>query len=126
MHTLNELDTDALKVALQSADALLLHKAYLPGGGLLVMLLGRFRDDVRDVLDMEREDMPRRGKERRSLDMLTSVELDTVCGAATILLQDRFRTRMDDPALPKQLTEFREQLTGQKVERAQIRSGTAS
>ncbi|MGH3246661.1 MAG: hypothetical protein ACRDOI_10690 [Trebonia sp.] len=126
MRSLNDLGTDALKVALDASDALMRHKAYLPPGGLLVMLLGRWRDDIRDALGMEREDMPRRGKERRSLDELTSVELDTVAGATGILLQDRFRARMDDPELLKLLGEFQGELGRQKTERKDLQASIGS
>jgi hypothetical protein len=129
MCSLTELQPDALKIAHDAADTLIQHKAFLPPGGLLVMLLGRFRDDIREVLgngtDADGE-LPKRGREHRSLDELTSVELDTAHGAVMILLQDRFTAAMDDPALPKLLDEFHDKLTDQKTERAQIRASMAS
>jgi hypothetical protein len=75
---------------------------------------------------MEAERYPGRGKVVRSLDELTSVELDTVSGAVMILLQDRFTRVMDDPALPKLLDELQDKLTDQKTERAQIQESMAS
>lgn len=126
MRSLEDLDTDTLKVALNAADTLMEHKAYMPPGGLLVMLLGRFRDDVREALGMETEDIPRRGKKHRSLDEMTSAELDAVWGAVMILLQDRFTGHMDDPDLPKLLRAFQGELADQKAERAQIRADMAS
>jgi hypothetical protein len=126
MRTLKDLDTDALKVALTACGTLMEHKAYMPRGGLLVMLLGRFRDDVREALDLETEDIPRRGKEHRPLDEMTSTELYEARGAATTLLQDRFTQHMDDPDLPKLLRAFRSDLSGQKTEREQIRASIAS
>jgi hypothetical protein len=86
MHSLTDLDSDLRKLDRDSADTLLGYKAYLPPGGLLVMLLGSFRDDAFDALELERDALLRRGTERRSLDELTSVELDTIFGAAGILL----------------------------------------
>jgi hypothetical protein len=129
MRSLTDLDTVALKVALEAADALIDRKAFLPPGGLLVMLLGRFRDDVAEVLGNGTDadaGLPKRGREQRSLDELTSVELDTVDGAVMILLQDRFTAVMDDPALPKLLDEYQDKLTDQKTERAQIQASMAS
>jgi hypothetical protein len=126
MRSLNDLDTDALEVALTASDALMQDKAYLPGGGLLVMLLGRFRDDIREALDLEAEDIPRRGKEHRPLDEMTSAELDAAWGAVMILLQDRFTQVMDDPDLPRLLRAFHGDLSGQKTEREQIRASIAS
>jgi hypothetical protein len=131
MRSLTELPKDALNVARESAETLMTFKAYLPPGGLLLMLLGRFRDDIREVLGdeagAETGGLPRRGREHRSLDELTSVELDTVSGAVMILLQDRFTRVMDDPALPKLLDEFHGDLNRQKAERAELRAsiGTA-
>ena len=130
MRSLNELQPDALKVAHEAADTLMQHRAYLPPGGLLVMLLGRFRDDIREVLgdgtDPENDGLPQRGRERRSLDELTSVELDAVSGAVMVLLQDRFTAVMDDPALPKLLDAYQGDLIKQKTERAQLRASMAS
>jgi hypothetical protein len=130
MRSLTELPKETLKVARDSAEALMSFKAYLPPGGLLLMLLGRFRDDIAEILgdeaSEEAERLPRRGREYRSLDELTSVELDTVSGAVMILLQERFRAVMDDPELPLQLEGFQGKLSGQKTERAQIRESMAS
>jgi hypothetical protein len=126
MRSLKDLDTDALKVALDASDSLMKHKAYLPPGGLLVMLLGRWRDEVGDALGMERGELPTRGKERRSLDELTSVELGTVSGAVAILLQSRFTAVMDDPELPKQLREFDGNLSTQTTEREELKASIAS
>jgi hypothetical protein len=125
MRSLTQLPEDELKVALNAAEALMRFKAYLPGG-LLFMLVGRFRDDIREILGMEVEELPHRGKERRSLDELTSVELDTVSGAVTILLEVRFTSVIDDPALPKLLREFDGSLDEQETERAQIQASMAS
>jgi hypothetical protein len=126
MRSLTELPKDKLKVAHDATEALMEHKAYLPPGGLLFMLVGRYRDDIREILGMQVEDLPQRGKERRSLDELTTVELDTLSGAVTILLEARFTSAMGDPALPKLLREFDGDLNTQKTERAQLRASIAS
>jgi hypothetical protein len=126
MRSLTDLDTDALKVILNAADTLMKFKTFMPRGGLLVMLTSRFRDDVREALDMEAERYPGRGKVFRSLDELTSVELDSITGAVMILLQDRFTAVMDDPALPQHLREFESALNTQKQERADIQASMAS
>jgi hypothetical protein len=123
---LRKLSSDELHEALHAADALMQHKQFMPRGGLLLMLVSRFRDDVREQLEMEAERYPGRGKVFRSLDELTSVELDTVAGAVSILLQDRFAGAMDDPELERQLRAFQGELSEQKAERAQIRAEMAS
>lgn len=121
MRSVTDLPTDALQVARDCAGTLMTFKAYLPAGGLLLMLISKFRDDAGDALGIEREPLPHRGREKRSLDKLTSIELDTVAGAADILLY-RFSEYMDDPALSRLLREFYGDLSGQKAARAQIRA----
>lgn len=122
----DKLDEKALKAALAATDALMQHKQFLPRGGLLVMLVSRFRDDTREALEMEPERYPGRSNIFRSPDDLTSSELDKVAGAVDILLQERFTNVMDDPELAKQLREFQGKLNDQKTERAQIRASLAS
>jgi hypothetical protein len=78
------------------------------------MLLGSFRHDIFD--ELERDALLRRGTERRSLDERTSVELDTIFGAAGILL-GRFTGLMNDAALPDLLEEFRRTLNEKKDDR---------
>ena len=102
------------------------HKQFMPRGGLLVMLVSRFRDDTREALEMESERYRGRGRVFESLDDLTSTELDKVSGAVATLLEERFMNVMDDPELPRQLDEFRDKLNDQKMERAQIRAEMAS
>jgi hypothetical protein len=126
MRSLAELPKDELKVAHDAAETLMSFMKYMPPGGLLLMLVSKFADDIRDVLQMPCEGAPHRKRERKSLDELTSVELDTVSGAVVILLQDRFTRVMDDPALPERLREFDTALTGQKTERVQIQASIAS
>lgn len=123
---LERLPEDARKVALQAADTLMQRKSFLPRGGLLLMLVSRFRDDTREALGMEPERYPGRGKVFLSPDELTSTELDTLAGAVAILLQPRFMAVMDDPELPKLLREYQGRLNDQKAERAQIRAELAS
>lgn len=125
MRSLKDLHPDELEVALNAANALMQHKQFLPRDGLLLMLVSRFRDDTREALGMEAERYPGHRQVVRSLDELTSVELDTVSGAVMILLQDRFKRVMDDPALPKLLDEFQDKLTDERTERAQIRTSMA-
>src|ERR1700732_3028196 len=103
MRSLEDLPEHALKVALEASDSLMQHKQFLPRGGLLLMLVSRFRDDTREALGMEAERYPGRGQVFRSLDELTTVELGTLAGAVDTLLEERFTLVMDDPELSKQL-----------------------
>ena len=125
MPSLSELPEDELKVAHDAAETLIDSREYLPAG-MLVMLLGRFRDDIREALDMEVGDQARRGREVKSLDELTTVELGSLRGAVMILLQARYTAVMDDPELPKQLAAYYDALEVQRLERGQIRASMAS
>ena len=125
MRSLEDLSEDALKGALEASDSLMQHKQFMPRGGLLLMLISRFRDDTREALGMEAERFPGRGKVFRSLDDLTSVELDTVSGAVMILLQERFTVVMGDPELAKLLRDLRKALDDQRSERAQLQASMA-
>jgi hypothetical protein len=115
------LDPGALKDGLDAVDVLLRFRAFTPGP-MLVMLAGRFRDDLREDHDMNRLEPVYRGREHSPLDELISIELDSLSGAVDILLQDRFTGQMDDPALPAMLRGFLAQLELEKAERAQIRA----
>jgi hypothetical protein len=120
MKPLTDLDADALNVAREAAETVIGLRAYMPGSMLLV-LLGRFRDDIADALEMEPVTPPKLGGSQRALDELTSIELDTLAGSAGTLL-DRFLDYMDDPALVDYLRVFRASLDEQKAERAEIRA----
>jgi hypothetical protein len=123
MRSITELDLDALNVALESVDTLLKFRAYTPGG-LFVILLGKFRDDVRDALSMATEQPVQRGSLRLALDKLDSIELETVGGAVTILRQPRFKYVIDDPMLPQMLEAFEEDVNHERHERANRRAET--
>jgi hypothetical protein len=110
------LDPDALKVALDAVDSLLRFRAYTPGG-LFVILLGKFRDDVRHALSMAIEEPVQRGSLRLALEKLDSIEIGTVAGAVMILRQPRFTPIMDDPMLPQMLEAFEEDVNQEKHER---------
>lgn len=125
MRSLTELPEEELKMALEAADALMRHRVFLPRGGLLLMMLSRFRDDIREILGMATGRAPGHGKEHRSLDEMTTTELDTVSGAVGALLEVRLTSNMDDPALPKLLREFDAALSEQKKEREQLRAQVA-
>ncbi len=125
MPSLNQLPEDQLTAARSATDAVMKLKAYLPSG-LLLMLLGRWRDEAADALGIERRELPSRGKERRTLDQLTTTELTVLSGAVGILTEVRFTSTMDDPELPRLLREFGKALIAQKTDREQIRASIAS
>ena len=125
MRSLTELPADELKIAHDAAETLIDAREYLPTG-VLVMLLGRFRDDIREELEMEAIDQARRGHIVKSLDELTTVELGALRGAVMVLVQGRFTSCMDDPELPQGLAGFYEALEGQRRERDEIRASYVS
>jgi len=129
---LASLPLDALEAALTAADTLMAHKEFMPRGGLLVMLVSRFRDDTRAAIGMEPERYATttrttgRGKVVRSLDDLTSGELAKVSAAVATLLGEHFAAVMDDPELPRLLRAFSTELDEQTAERRDIQASMAS
>jgi hypothetical protein len=126
MRSITDQAEDDLKVAHDAAERMMMLKDYLPDRGLLLMLTTKFRDDLREILGMETLPLPRRPAVQLSLDALTSTELDSLWGAVVILLQPRFTSIMDDPALPRLLEQLQELLGVQRAERQQLRAEVAS
>ena len=125
MPSLSQLTKDQLTTACAATDSVFKLKAYLPGN-LLPMLLGRWREDVSDALGVPRGELPSRGKERHTLDQLTSTEFAALSGAVGILTEARYTNTMDDPDLPKLLREFAAALVDQKTERESDQASIAS
>jgi hypothetical protein len=115
---------DDLRDAHAAADVLVseAYRKYLhTSGRLLPVLVGRFRDDMAEALDLERPEIPRRDGQVRAvrLDDLTTSEYIVIWGAVDALVE-RFVSLMDDPELPRLLRAFREELIREKTERATI------
>ncbi len=123
---LADLPLDALEVALNASEALLMHKYILRRKGLFLMLVTRFRDDTRAAIGMEPERYPGRVTIFTSLDDLASFEFEKVAGSVTTLLKDEFVNVMDDPELPRLLREFKKELDAQREERADLQASIAS
>ncbi len=124
--SLTSLKPEELNTAQDATTALVVtYKGYLPPGGLLRMLLSRFRDVIREITGMTAEGLPKRG-EHHELDELTSAELDAIAGAVATLLEDGFKAVMTDPDLAPLLDQFHASLIEQKNERAQLRASIAS
>jgi hypothetical protein len=126
MRSITDQAEDDLKVAHDAAERMMTLKDYLPDRGLLLMLTTKFRDDLREILGMETLPLPRRSAVQLSLDALTTSELDSLWGAVVILLQPRFTSIMDDPALPRLLDQLRELLRAQRADRQQLRAEVTS
>ena len=88
------------------------------------MLLGKFRDDIREAHGKERLLPPERGSQHLPLAELTLSELEAAGYSAGTLL-DQFGALMDDPELPELLRDFRDTLSAEKADRPETqRAGT--
>ena len=125
MPSLDELPEDELKIARDAAETVICFRTYLPTG-LFMVMLSKFRDDIRDVLGAELRERERRGHEITSLDELTTAELGNLWGSVETLLQPRFTAVMDDPELVKGLRTYRDALQVQRAERDEIRATVSS
>jgi hypothetical protein len=105
MPAITELSTAELRDAGDAVETLIAFRDYLPPGGMLLMLAGKWRDDIRELLGMPPLERVSRGAERESLKALADAELDRLAGAV-ILLTDAFTRYMDDPELPRHLTDL--------------------
>lgn len=100
------LDAGAIKTALEAAYTVLSFRDFTSPDGLLVMYLGRWRDDMREALRMEPLRSAGRGTQMRSLHELRPPELSALVKAGMLLNQERFTKIMDDPKLPEMLEDF--------------------
>jgi hypothetical protein len=90
---------------------------------MLVMLLGKFRDDVWESRHKTQLPPIGRGPQRLPLAELDLSQMDALIDSATTLI-DRFGPYMDDPELPELLTDFRGALTTAKTRRTTPQEGT--
>jgi hypothetical protein len=102
MPAITELPIDDLRVAGDAIETLIDLRAYLPADGKLLMLAGRFRDDIREVLGMPSLERPERGSKSKRLDELEDEDLDKLAYAVGSLVSE-FRKVMDDPDLVRRL-----------------------
>jgi hypothetical protein len=130
MRTIAELSTDELRVAGDAVETVIDLRAYLPPDGTLIMLAGRFRDNIREELDVPPLEPAGRAPERKQLDLpglddLPAVELDRLATAVTTLV-GRFRSFIDDPELATQLSELHARLRARLLARATAEEARAS
>jgi hypothetical protein len=119
IRSITELPVAELRVAGDAIETLIDLRAYLPPGGMLIMLAGRWRDDIRDALEMKPLPRAYRSDETKQLDELGAEQFGRLAGAVGILL-DRFAPFMDDPELGRLLRVLRGLLNDQKAERARL------
>jgi hypothetical protein len=104
MPTLSDLPMDHLRAAGDAIETVLDFRACLPTDGMLIMLAGRWRDDIREELGVPPLNPASRGPERKRLDDLEDADLDRLF-EAVLILNGRFTGYMDDPELLKCLAD---------------------
>jgi hypothetical protein len=114
-----ELDQTAFDLALHCVDTIMKFRVFT-SGPLLAMLLGRFRDDVRESHGKDSLLTAERGSQLLPLGELELSDLNTLVESAGTLL-DQFEPFMDDPELPELLRDFRTALNAEKTERTKPR-----
>ena len=119
MSSITELSIADLRGAGDATETLIDFRAYLPIGETLIMLAGRWRDDIREELGVRPVGRAYRGSEVEPLSEMEEEDFDNLCQAVAVLLS-RFTAVMDDPDLPKLLRELKNSLDTQKAERAEL------
>jgi hypothetical protein len=107
------LDTETFNLAMHCVETVLRFRAYTPIGGMLVMLLGKFRDDLREQCFKEPLLPAQRGSQLLRLRELDASELSALGDSVGTLLS-KFERYMDDPELPKLLKEFQSAIDARK------------
>jgi hypothetical protein len=102
MPSLTELSTAELREAGDAAETLIEFAEYLPPGGMLLMLAGKFRDEIRELLRMPPLARVSRGLGRKALDGLENAELYRLTKAVNTLL-GHFEPYLQDPEMVRLL-----------------------
>jgi hypothetical protein len=105
MPAITQLSTDKLRIAGDSIETVIEFRDYLPQGGMLLMLAGRWRDDIRELLALPTLGRATHGPERKKLSTLDESDLYRLAEAVIVLVGE-FKSSMDDPELHAQLTDF--------------------
>jgi len=109
MPSLTALSLDELRCAGDAAETLIEFRDYLPTDGMLLMLAGRWRDDIRELLGVPPSERVSRGPERKKPEDMQDADLERLF-ASVILLVDGLKGYMDDPELPRHLSDLLEQV----------------
>ena len=120
MTQITELPTADLRAAGDAIETLIDLRAYLPPSGMLIMLAGKLRDDIRDMLRV-RPLAGQRGPEVKLLGDLEDTDLDRLDKAVGVLL-GRFTRFMDDPEMQPLLTALQARLAVELFARAQAKA----
>ncbi len=102
MPSLTELSTAELRDAGDAAETLIEFAEYLPPSGMLLVLAGKFRDDIRKLLGMPPLARVSRGLGRKTLDGLKNAELGRLTKAVNTLT-GHFVPYLKDPEMVRLL-----------------------
>jgi hypothetical protein len=116
MSSLTELSTAELRDAGDAVETLIEFRDYLPLGGMLLMLAGRFRDAVRKELGVPSVPRVTRGPELKRLQQLKDDDLDALAYAVGDLVT-RLRRVIEDAELGRLLDEVNAELLLLMVDR---------
>jgi hypothetical protein len=122
MPSLAELPIADLRVAGDAVETVIEFRAYLPPGEMLVMVAGRFRDDIRELLRVPRLEPAHRGAEVKPLDSLESADLYRTAKAVGVLV-GRFTPYIEDPELITLLSDLDELFRIRVSDRPKPREG---
>jgi hypothetical protein len=125
MPSLTELSTADLRDAGDAVETLIDFRDYLPPGGMLLMLAGKFRDDVRELLRMPPVGRVSRSRERKHFKSMEDADLDRL-GKAVAILNSRFSPCMDDPELARLIGSVLGELAFEKAARRVLEEAKAS
>ena len=125
MPSLTELSTAGLRDAGDAVETVIEFRDYLPPGGMLLMLAGRWRDDIRELLKVPPLERVSRSPERKKFDDLKAAELDRLF-EAVLMLNGRFTGYMDDPELVRRLADVLAQVGSARVARVILEEAKAS
>jgi hypothetical protein len=120
-----ELSTADLRTAGDAIETVIEFRDYLPPGGMLLMLAGRWRDEIRELLAMPTLDRVSRGPDHKRLSTMDDADLYRLA-EAVILLVGAFTGSMDDPELPRQLKDLLGSIVFARSARAGVEEAKAS
>lgn len=125
MPSLTELSTAGLRDAGDAVETVIEFRDYLPPGGMLLMLAGKFRDDIRELLGMPALGRVSRGQERTKYDSMKDAEVDRL-GKAVAILNSVFAPYMDDPELVRLIRNVLAEVAFEKAGRRVLEEAKAS
>jgi hypothetical protein len=110
MASLTDLSLGELRQMGDAVETLIEFRDYLPRGGMLLMLAGKFRDHIRELLGMPSLGRLSRGPERKALTGLADADLVRLSKALVVLCPE-CASYVDDPEMNRLLAEAFDEVT---------------